>query len=192
MRIVLVGASGTIGRAVAAELGQRHDIVPVGSRSGEVQIDITDAESIRSGLARIGACDAIVSTVGKVKFAPLAEMTEADFAVGLEDKLMGQVNLVLLGRQHLNDGGSFTLTAGVLTHDPIRAGSSASAPVAHRRRGPGRARCLLQPRLRRRLALERTPQRDRGRERFERLVLLRGQRGLLLRLPCAASRQVRR
>lgn len=126
MRIVLVGASGTIGRAVAAELGQRHDIVPVGSKSGEVQIDITDAESIRSGLARIGACDAIVSTVGKVKFAPLAEMTDADFAIGLKDKLMGQVNLVLLGRQHLNDGGSFTLTAGVLTHDPIRAGSSAS------------------------------------------------------------------
>jgi NAD(P)-dependent dehydrogenase (short-subunit alcohol dehydrogenase family) len=126
MRIVLVGATGVIGQAVARELGARHEIVAVGSRSGEVQLDVTDTGSIKAGLARIGMCDAIVSTVGKVKFAPLAEMTEADLWVGLRDKLMGQVNLALLGREHLNDGGSITLTSGVLSHDPIRAGSSAS------------------------------------------------------------------
>ncbi len=126
MRIVLVGASGTLGQAVAAELGQRHDIVPVGRGSGEVRIDITDPGSIRAGFARIGQFDALVSAAGKVKFAPLADMTAADYRIGLDDKLMGQVDLVLLGRAHLSDGGSFTLTSGILSRDPIRAGSSAS------------------------------------------------------------------
>ena len=126
MRIVLVGASGTIGRAVAAELGARHEIVAVGSKSGDVRMDITDAASIRAGFERIGRCDAVVCASGKVKFAPLEQMDEAGYQVGLKDKLMGQVNLVLIGRDFVNDGGSFTLTTGVLTHDPIRAGSSAS------------------------------------------------------------------
>jgi NAD(P)-dependent dehydrogenase (short-subunit alcohol dehydrogenase family) len=68
----------------------------------------------------------VVSAAGKVKFAPLAGMTPDDYQVGLKDKLMGQVNLVLIGREHLNEGGSFTLTTGVLDHDPVVAGTSAS------------------------------------------------------------------
>ncbi len=126
MRIVLVGASGTIGQAVMSELGSRHEIVSAGSRSGDLRLDLTDARSIRAALDKVGTFDALVSTAGKVKFAPLQDMTEADFAVGLQDKLMGQVNLVLAGREFIADGGSFTLTSGVLTHDPVRFGSSAS------------------------------------------------------------------
>jgi NAD(P)-dependent dehydrogenase (short-subunit alcohol dehydrogenase family) len=68
----------------------------------------------------------VVSALGKVKFAPLEALDEAGYALGLKDKLMGQVNLVLVGRDFVADGGSFTLTSGVLSHDPIRAGSSAS------------------------------------------------------------------
>ena len=120
------GASGTIGQAVAKELAERHEIVAVGSKSGDVRLDVTDAGSIRAGLAQIGPFDALVSAAGKVKFAPLDAMTEADYAIGLKDKLMGQVNLVLVGREFIADGGSFTLTSGVLAHDPIRFGSSAS------------------------------------------------------------------
>jgi NAD(P)-dependent dehydrogenase (short-subunit alcohol dehydrogenase family) len=126
MRIVLVGASGTIGQAVVNELGSRHEIVTAGSKSGDVRLDLTDPGSIRAALAQVGPFDALVSTAGKVKFAPLQYMTEADYAIGLKDKLMGQVNLVLVGREFIADGGSFTLTSGVLTYDPVRFGSSAS------------------------------------------------------------------
>jgi NAD(P)-dependent dehydrogenase (short-subunit alcohol dehydrogenase family) len=126
MKVVLFGASGTIGKAIVAELGLRHEIVAVGSRSGDVQVDVTDAASIRRGFETIGRCDAVVSALGKVKFAPLEALDEAGYAVGLRDKLMGQVNLVLIGREFVSDGGSFTLTSGVLSHDPVRAGSSAS------------------------------------------------------------------
>lgn len=126
MRILLVGASGTIGRAVSAELGARHEIVTAGRTSGKIRIDLTDPASIRAAYAAAGRIDAVVCTAGSVRFKPLREMTAADYDVGLRDKLMGQVNLVLAGREHVADGGSFTLTGGVLDGDPVVAGSSAS------------------------------------------------------------------
>src|SRR5690349_17115131 len=126
MKIVVVGATGTIGKAVVGALQDRHEVVKVGKKGGDLHVDITDAESIRGLFKKIGSFDALVSTAGKVHFGDFGTMTEKEFAVGLKDKLMGQVNLVLLGRDHVNDGGSFTLTAGVLSHDPIRYGVSAS------------------------------------------------------------------
>jgi NAD(P)-dependent dehydrogenase (short-subunit alcohol dehydrogenase family) len=126
MRIVVVGATGTIGKAVVAALKDRHDIVEVGHRGGQHRVDIADSASIKALFGRIGRFDALVSAAGKVHFGDLADMTETEMSVGLKDKLMGQVNLVLIGRDHANDGGSFTLTSGVLSHDPIRYGASAS------------------------------------------------------------------
>jgi NAD(P)-dependent dehydrogenase (short-subunit alcohol dehydrogenase family) len=126
MKVLIVGASGTIGRAVAAELGRRHEIIAVGRSSGDVRMDMTDAGSIRAAFQEVGRVDAVVSTAGHVKFAPLEQMQAADFDIGLRDKLMGQVNLVLIGRESVADGGSFTLTTGVLDSAPILGGSSAS------------------------------------------------------------------
>ena len=126
MRILVVGASGTIGRAVVAELGSRHDIIAAGRTSGDVTVDITDAGSIRAAFESVGTVDAVISAAGHVKFAPFEDMHAADYDIGLKDKLMGQVNLVLIGRAFVADGGSFTLTTGVLDSDPIRMGSSAS------------------------------------------------------------------
>lgn len=126
MRILIVGASGTVGRAVAAELGARHEIVTAGRSSGDLRVDITDAASIRAAYERAGPLDAVVSATGKVKFAPFEAMHAADYEVGLRDKLMGQVNLVLIGREFVAERGSFTLTTGVLDSDPIVAGTSAS------------------------------------------------------------------
>ncbi len=126
MRILLIGASGTIGRAVAAELGARHELVTAGRASGDLRLDLTDPDSVRAAYERAGPLDAVVCAAGHVTFKPLAEMSAADYEVGLRDKLMGQVNLVLLGRPHVADGGSFTLTGGVLDADPIEQGSSAS------------------------------------------------------------------
>ena len=126
MKIMLVGASGTLGRAVAAELGTRHDIVTAGRSSGTVRMDIADASSIDSALATIGMVDAIVSAAGHVAFAPMLEMTDAQWQLGLHEKLMGQVRLALLGVPHLRDGGSITLVTGVLSTEPIRLGASAA------------------------------------------------------------------
>ena len=59
-------------------------------------------------------------------FGDFAKLTEKEVEIGLRNKLMGQVNLVLIGRDYINDGGSFTLTSGLLSHDPILYGTSAS------------------------------------------------------------------
>src|SRR5882757_959768 len=126
MRIILIGASGTLGRAVSAELSPRHEIVAVGRTSGEFQSDMRELQSLKSVLQRIGKVDAIVCTAGSVHFGPWAEMTPEKFDIGLRDKLMGQVNTVLAGQEFLNDRGSFTLTSGILSEDPIQYGAAAS------------------------------------------------------------------
>jgi NAD(P)-dependent dehydrogenase (short-subunit alcohol dehydrogenase family) len=130
LRILLVGASGTLGRAVAAELGQRHEIIPAG-RSADIKIDLTDPASIVAALKAAGPLDAVVSAAGSVAFKPLSDIGPATidtsvYGIGLRDKLMGQVNLALAARDVLKDGGSITLTTGVLTTDLIVAGSSAT------------------------------------------------------------------
>ncbi|MEH6632050.1 MAG: short chain dehydrogenase [Halopseudomonas aestusnigri] len=126
MKIVLIGSSGIIGQAVNRELSQRHEVITASRTSGDIQIDITDKKSIRDGLASIGSYDALVSTTGSVHFGDFNEMNEDEYLVGINNKLMGQVNLVLIGREFLAPSGSFTLTTGILNRDPIRFGSSAA------------------------------------------------------------------
>lgn len=124
-KVLLVGASGTLGRAVHKELAQRHTVLSA-SRKGKLKVDITDTASIARLYKQTGKLDAIVCAAGHVHFGALADMTPELFAIGLRDKLMGQVNLATLGAEHLNDGGSITLITGILAEHPIRMGSSAS------------------------------------------------------------------
>jgi NAD(P)-dependent dehydrogenase (short-subunit alcohol dehydrogenase family) len=126
MKVLIVGANGTLGKAVAAELGARHDIVGASRSSGDVQVDLRDAGSVEAMYEKIGPIDAVVCAAGKVPFAPLAELTEARYVEGLQDKLLGQIRLVTAGTPCLRDGGSFTLITGILTEQPILSGAVAS------------------------------------------------------------------
>ena len=126
MKIMIIGGTGTIGQAVAAELGARHEIIIAGSKTGDIQLDITSAASIAQAYQRIHALDAVVMTAGQVHFGELVIMTEGQFYIGIQSKLMGQVNVVLAGLQQVNPHGSFTLTSGILNHDPIQLGASAA------------------------------------------------------------------
>lgn len=126
MKILLVGAHGTVGRGVAAELGPRHDILAAGRKDAAVSLDLADAASISAAFERIGRVDAIVSAAGQVGWAPLLELTPEQWQFSVQNKLMGQVNLALIGQQYLNDGGSITLTSGVLVDQPVRYGAAAS------------------------------------------------------------------
>ena len=145
LRILLVGASGTLGKAVAAELSQRHEVIAAGRNSGAVRMDIADVASIRRGFSEAGALDAVVCAAGKVTFAPLADFAAAAYGdslhtLGIADKLLGQVNLALAAREHLRDGGSITLTTGILAEQPIVQGTSASLSMARSRRSRARRR----------------------------------------------------
>ncbi len=144
MRILLVGATGTIGSAVAAALGSRHEVVSASRHTGE-RIDIDDPASIRALYQRVGRVDAVISAAGSAAWKPLRELTDQDFAFSLGNKLMGQVNLVRYGLDAVADGGSFTLTSGVLAQQPMQ-GSAAVSLVNAALEGFGRAAALEAPR----------------------------------------------
>ncbi|MGG2099299.1 short chain dehydrogenase [Stenotrophomonas sp. NRRL B-14846] len=127
MKILLVGASGTLGQAVARQLGQQHQILAAGRHSGELRVDLTDDASVAELFARTGPVDAVISTAGKLYFGPLQEMTPEHFNIGLQDKLLGQVRLALVAQHHLNAGGSITLTSGIVSAQPIRDGVNATS-----------------------------------------------------------------
>jgi NAD(P)-dependent dehydrogenase (short-subunit alcohol dehydrogenase family) len=125
MRILVVGATGTLGKAVVAELGARHEIIAAGRKSDE-KVDISDIKSVRALFKRLGTLDAVICAAGDAHFGMLNTMTPELFDIALRSKVMGQVNLVLAGQEHLSDRGSITLTSGTLGRDPILAGTSVS------------------------------------------------------------------
>lgn len=127
MRILLVGASGTLGRAIDARLSARHTVLRAHRDSTDYPVDITRPDSIRALFERTGEVDAIVVASGSVHFAPLAEQTDATFDIGIRSKMMGQINVALIGQHFLKEGGSITLTSGILSERPTRAGSNVSA-----------------------------------------------------------------
>lgn len=126
MRILIIGGNGTIGKRVSAHFQQQHEVIIAGRTTGETQVNIEHSDSIRSLLDTSGKFDAIVCIAGEAKWAPFEDLSEEDFYVGLRSKLMGQVNVVRIGKDYLNSGGSITLSTGILADDPVLMTSSAA------------------------------------------------------------------
>jgi NAD(P)-dependent dehydrogenase (short-subunit alcohol dehydrogenase family) len=144
-KIIVFGATGTIGKAVVAALSPKYEVLQVGNRQGEFKVDLADADSIRNVFKAIGKMDGIVSTAGAARFAPLEKLSDEDFRFSLGNKLMGQVNLARIGMDYLNDNGSITLTSGILSHKPM-PGSAAISLVNAGLEGFARAAALEAPR----------------------------------------------
>ncbi|MBX3306279.1 MAG: short chain dehydrogenase [Nitrospira sp.] len=126
MRVIVVGGTGTIGSAVVKMLSERHEVVVAGRKSGAVTVDLAAPDSIRAMFQTVGKFDAVVSAAGQAKFGSLDDLTDADYLFSFSNKLMGQANLVRIGRQFIADGGSLTLTTGVLGQEPIKGSASIS------------------------------------------------------------------
>lgn len=145
MRIIVVGATGTIGKAVAKLLATEHEVVKVAFRSGDYRVDMSDKGSIEEMFRAAGPFDALACAAGVARFGSLAELSDEDFQTGLSGKLMGQVNLVRVGMNYISDNGSFTLTSGVLSHQPM-PGSASISMVNAGLEGFARAAALEMPR----------------------------------------------
>ncbi|MBS9422517.1 short chain dehydrogenase [Photorhabdus caribbeanensis] len=126
MKVIVIGASGTIGKAISEELEKNHEVIRAGRNGLDVVVDITSVDSIKSMYERIGKVDAVVSATGSAHFGSISELTPELNEIGINSKLKGQINLVLLGMDYINDGGSFTLTTGIMMDDPIIQGASAA------------------------------------------------------------------
>ncbi len=145
MRIVVVGATGTIGGAVVEALASRHEVLRVSNRSTPITVDLTRPDSIRAMYKATGMVDAVISAAGLAKFNPLAQLSDDDFAFSLLNKLMGQVNLVRFGFGNVRDDGCFVLTSGILARSPM-PGSAAISLVNAAVEGFARAAAIEAPR----------------------------------------------
>lgn len=126
MKVVVIGGNGTIGKKVTDRLSEKHEVLVAGRNSGDVTVDIADSESIEKMFAQTGKVDAIVNVAGEAKWDKFNNLSEDDFYIGIKSKLMGQVNMVRIGRNYLNPGGSITLTTGILADDPVDMTTSAA------------------------------------------------------------------
>lgn len=126
MKIIIIGATGTIGKHVAQCFEGKHEVIKVGATRGDYQVDISAENSIINLFKTIGSFDALISTTGKATFKSLKDLNSTDFRLGLENKLLGQINLVLIGQRYINPSGSFTLTSGILSEDPVLGGTALS------------------------------------------------------------------
>jgi len=145
MKIIVIGATGTIGEAVAEALREDHEVVAVARKSGDRHADLEKPASLKKLFAAEAPFDAVVCAAGRASFGELAKLDDAAFQLGLDSKLMGQVNVVRLGIEHIADGGSFTLTSGVLAQEPT-PGSAAISLVNAAVEGFVRAAALELPR----------------------------------------------
>ena len=145
MRILIVGATGTIGREIVQTLSEGNELVLVSRNSTPVKVDISDPASIKAMYQAVGKVDAVISAAGPAKFAPLDQLGDSDFQFSLDNKLMGQVNLVRFGFDFVRDGGSITVTSGVLARMAMQ-GSGAVSLVNAGLEGFTRSAALEAPR----------------------------------------------
>lgn len=123
MNILLIGGTGTIGSKIAERLDGDNELIIAGRSSGDVQVDITSPKSIQKLFDETGTVDAVIATAGSAPVKPLADSANEDFLEGVKSKMMGQINVALTALNYLNEGGSVTLTSGILSEDPIPGGT---------------------------------------------------------------------
>lgn len=126
MKLLIVGGHGAIGKTLTAHFKKDNEVIIAGRSNGDIEVDITDSSSITRMFDVIGNIDAIICAAGDAKWATFENLTEDDYYIGFRSKLMGQVNLTRLGYRHLNEGGSITLTTGILAEHPVPKTASAA------------------------------------------------------------------
>jgi len=127
MKIIIVGATGTMGKHLANAFEKEHEVIKAAPKGGSIQVDITSTVSIENMYKQVGAFDALISTAGPTYVGSWKGLTDYEFRKGIEGKMMGQINLVLIDQHYIKPKGSFTLITGALTHEPQLNFANASA-----------------------------------------------------------------
>lgn len=126
MKILIIGGNGTIGNVVTSHFRNNNEVLIAGRSKGDVTVDIAEAASIEAMFKKTGVVDAIICIAGEAKWDDFDKLTEEDYYIGIRSKLMGQVNLVRIGKKYLSSGGSITLSTGILADDPVVKTASAA------------------------------------------------------------------
>ncbi len=126
MKILIIGGKGTIGKTVTDYFARNNEVIVAGRKSGDVQVNIEESTSIKAMFDTIGKLDAVICIAGEAVWKDFKDLTEDDYYIGFKSKLMGQVNLVRIGKAYLHPRGSITLTTGILADHPVAMTSSAA------------------------------------------------------------------
>ncbi|KZM74294.1 short chain dehydrogenase [Nocardia terpenica] len=126
MKIVVIGATGTIGAALADALAADHEVVRA-SRRGAVRVDLADPASIKTLFATVDNIDGVIAVAGSGRLTELTDPSDDNYFVGPDSKYLGQIHLVRHAARCLNSGGFVTLTSGVVP--PTESGLSFAAAV---------------------------------------------------------------
>ncbi|UZJ34237.1 short chain dehydrogenase [Streptomyces endophytica] len=122
MKIIVIGATGTLGSAVARHLTARGHEVVRAARRGPVPVDLADPVSLDALFATVRGVDAVICCAASGQLTPLDSPSDEEFTTGLDGKLLGQVHLVRRALHHLRDGGAVILTSGTFA-EPTPGGA---------------------------------------------------------------------
>jgi NAD(P)-dependent dehydrogenase (short-subunit alcohol dehydrogenase family) len=117
-KIVVVGATGTIGKADLLSFSPDIKIVRVGNRYGEYNIDLRSKASIEKLFQDIGVVDGVICAAGSTRFGNALETGISDFIASINNKLLNQINLVQVAARYLKPNGFITLTSGSMSQAP--------------------------------------------------------------------------
>lgn len=120
MKILIIGASGTIGAGITGALSEKHEIITAGRSSGDLRVDITSKKSVKQLFEEAGPVDACICTATSGSMDDFGTLTEMDLLINMKGKLLGQVNIVLIGQHYLNENGCFILTSGIFADRPAK------------------------------------------------------------------------
>jgi NAD(P)-dependent dehydrogenase (short-subunit alcohol dehydrogenase family) len=118
MNVLLIGASGTIGKAVDHLFTEQGFTLIGASRSTQPGVDFTDLASIDAFYGQIGDLDAMLIVGGDAAFGPLDQLTDSQIELTLSSKLMGQINMARRGIARLRPNGVLVMTGGILAYTP--------------------------------------------------------------------------
>ncbi|WP_329126630.1 short chain dehydrogenase [Streptomyces caniferus] len=121
MKVLVIGATGTIGSAVVSALEASHQVVKA-SRTGPVRADLEDPTSLDALFREVPELDAVVCCAASGPLVDLESAADDEIAAAVRGKLLGQVALAQRAVRHLRDGGSITLTGGTFPA-PLAGGS---------------------------------------------------------------------
>jgi NAD(P)-dependent dehydrogenase (short-subunit alcohol dehydrogenase family) len=125
-KAIVVGSTGVIGSKVVQLLEENYQVVTVNRSSGDYRLDMQNEEAVEEMFRSVGPFDVLIATSGYGKWGSIDEHSIQDYHDGLNSKLMGQVNLVTIGRKYAHEGACFVLTSGILAHTPTVGGISLS------------------------------------------------------------------
>ena len=115
MKILVIGATGTIGKEIYHSLKKQYkEVYAAHRKSTSFPVDITDSHSIKNLFEKLPKLDIVINAAGTATWKPFSDLKEEDYYIGIKSKLMGQVNLVRIAQDYLNNNGAITLTTGIL------------------------------------------------------------------------------